>query len=329
MATTTKNIQIKRYNGTDWVELYPKTRGQLVYNSTGTRALLNTSDKINTAFLPDYLVGQLVYGGTLTVHYNSSASDGKYDKTYLQVNKSAGLFSATTWEAPQGFISTNTYLRVIDSAQGGSTETNVSNIGYANAKNIYFIFKGFDNTPEGADNKTTEFNVFPNSNYPNSGDEYKLNELRVGDWIIASSDGWDKIDNTDAVKTVNNISPVDGNIVITAADIGALTFDKLPNNATESNYGFMSATDKKKLNSISDNANYYILPAASKSALGGIKIGAPFEMDSSDTLNICEANGTTLGAMSAIDFKVLDCLKTTGTIEPTNKTSGALWFQEI
>ena len=43
--------------------------------------------------------------------------------------------------------------------------------------------------------------------------------------------------------------------------------------ATHSASGLMSATDKKKLDSIAEQANKYTLPAASKSAIGGVKQG--------------------------------------------------------
>ena len=44
--------------------------------------------------------------------------------------------------------------------------------------------------------------------------------------------------------------------------------------ATQSANGLMSATDKKKLDGIAENANNYTLPTASSSTKGGIKVGA-------------------------------------------------------
>lgn len=41
--------------------------------------------------------------------------------------------------------------------------------------------------------------------------------------------------------------------------------------ATTSKAGLMSASDKSKLDGISPQANKYVLPAASKSAIGGVK----------------------------------------------------------
>ena len=48
----------------------------------------------------------------------------------------------------------------------------------------------------------------------------------------------------------------------------------IPNNeATESASGLMSSEDKNKLNNIAENANYYVLPEATSTSLGGIKLG--------------------------------------------------------
>lgn len=44
--------------------------------------------------------------------------------------------------------------------------------------------------------------------------------------------------------------------------------------ATQSEAGFMSAADKKKLDGIAEGANKYSLPTATSSVLGGVKTGA-------------------------------------------------------
>ena len=38
--------------------------------------------------------------------------------------------------------------------------------------------------------------------------------FEVGDWLISTGDSWQKVDNTDTIKTVGGVSPVDGNIVV-------------------------------------------------------------------------------------------------------------------
>ena len=39
-------------------------------------------------------------------------------------------------------------------------------------------------------------------------------DFEVGDWLISTGDSWQKVDNTDTIKTVGGVSPVDGNIVV-------------------------------------------------------------------------------------------------------------------
>lgn len=67
--------------------------------------------------------------------------------------------------------------------------------------------------------------------------------------------------------------------------------------ATTGKAGLMSAEDKKKLDGIAANANSYTLPAATKSALGGVKQAAV----------VAEASGE---QVTKAEFKaLLDALK--------------------
>jgi hypothetical protein len=106
----------------------------------------------------------------------------------------------------------------------------------------------------------------------------------VGDWIISNGNAWDKVDNTDAVTSVHGrigavigqngdytasqitYAPY-GNIqaVTVQAAINELDDEKAPvvhthTNATTSSAGFMSNTDKTKLDNIAANANNYSHP---------------------------------------------------------------------
>lgn len=56
--------------------------------------------------------------------------------------------------------------------------------------------------------------------------------------------------------------------------------------ATPSEDGHMSSADKSKLDGIANNANNYSLPTASKSVLGGIKIGKNLSITEDGTLNV-------------------------------------------
>lgn len=59
--------------------------------------------------------------------------------------------------------------------------------------------------------------------------------------------------------------------------------------ATQSEAGFMSAADKKKLDGIAEGANKYSLPTATSSVLGGVKTGANIT-NNSGVLSVTAAN---------------------------------------
>lgn len=72
--------------------------------------------------------------------------------------------------------------------------------------------------------------------------------------------------------------------------------------ATATKAGLLSAADKKKLDGIAANANNYVLSAATKSALGGVKQAAA----------VAEASGE---QVTKAEFKaLLDSLKTAGVM---------------
>lgn len=75
----------------------------------------------------------------------------------------------------------------------------------------------------------------------------------VGDWVVSNGTAWDKVDNPDAVVSVNGNTGV---VVLTAGDVGAAPSAHVGSgggahsDATPSVSGFMSATDKTKLDAI-------------------------------------------------------------------------------
>lgn len=64
---------------------------------------------------------------------------------------------------------------------------------------------------------------------------------------------------------------------------------ELPTAATTSKAGLMSAADKAKLDGIAANANNYTLPAATASALGGVKSGGNITVGSDGTVTVNQA----------------------------------------
>ena len=69
------------------------------------------------------------------------------------------------------------------------------------------------------------------------------------------------------------------------------------NPATATTDGLMSATDKVKLDGIANGANNYVLPIATASALGGVKVGTNLSINS--TTGVLSATDTTYSAVTS------------------------------
>lgn len=147
------NIQIRRYvNGTGWIDLFPKTLGvNVMGGSNNATPLINSGGKINTTFIPDFILGQLVYGGVVN---------------------GAGQVELST----QGKSKLGTAADDITLAKTATTDSSTT-FGYQECEGLYFIASANNSSFEGVD-------------------------FNVGDWVIATSADWKKIDNTDAVTSV-------------------------------------------------------------------------------------------------------------------------------
>ena len=71
-------------------------------------------------------------------------------------------------------------------------------------------------------------------------------------------------------------------------------------NATTSADGLMSSADKTKLDGVATSANNYVLPTATASALGGIKIGTGLSIDGSGVVTASGGGGATGGSLEPI-----------------------------
>lgn len=90
---------------------------------------------------------------------------------------------------------------------------------------------------------------------------------------------------------------------------GALSADTIPE-ATTTTAGLMSSSDKSKLDGVETNANNYVLPTASDTTLGGVKVGSGLSIND-DILSadpIPDATTSASGLMSATDKTKLDGL---------------------
>ena len=137
-------------------------------------ASLDANSKIITSQLPDYLLGQVMYGGNAsTVATTTTISPSDSLKTKKNI--------------------TATSISIVNSA----TSTTASTYGYQDREGVYFICQA-------------------------SGTFAEIS-FETGDWIISTGAKWEKIDNTDAVKSVNGQT---GTVNITRVN-EAGTADKL------------------------------------------------------------------------------------------------------
>ena len=94
----------------------------------------------------------------------------------------------------------------------------------------------------------------------------------------------------DASLSATSENPVQNKVVKSALD-GKASSIHTHSNATTLLSGFMSASDKTKLNGIATGANNYSLPTATSSVLGGVKIGSNIT-NSSGTISLTKSNVT-------------------------------------
>ena len=137
-------------------------------------ASLDENSKIISSQLPDYLLGQVMYGGN------------------------ASTVATTTVVSPSASLKTKKNITTDSiSIENSETSTKNNTYGYKDMEGVYFICQA-------------------------SG-TFAGNSFEKGDWIISTGAKWEKIDNTDAVKSVNGKI---GDVKITRVD-EAGTADKL------------------------------------------------------------------------------------------------------
>ena len=89
--------------------------------------------------------------------------------------------------------------------------------------------------------------------------------------------------------------------------------------------------EKTKLAGIEAGANAYTLPAATTSALGGVKVGSNLAVDANGVLsgNYSNASSSAAGLMSAADKTALDAKPDVyvQSTQPSGLKAGDIWFQ--
>lgn len=117
-------------------------------------ASLDANSKIIASQLPDYLLGQVMYGGN------------------------ASTVATTTIVSPSDSLKAKKNITTASiSIENSATSTKDNTYGYKDLEGVYFICQ---------------------ANGTFAGISFE-----TGDWIISTGSAWEKIDNTDAVKSVN------------------------------------------------------------------------------------------------------------------------------
>ena len=176
--------------------------GLLKLDNTGS------AGKIPLVHIPDSIMGQLTYGGTITAY-----TQGTDALTVSITTDAKAILEQKTGRT----ISGSTIYLV------NSSTTSGANFNYADCKGMYFIWTDAalaDHTGE-----TARYRI-----WPSGGPRYQ-----AGDWMISNDTKWDKVDNTDAVTGVKGSNESAfrlGNVTLDALDVRALA--TYGTNATQS-----------------------------------------------------------------------------------------------
>ena len=133
------------------------------------------------------------------------------------------------------------------------------------------------------------------------------------DWNVTDSDADAYIKNKPTIPSGNQI--IDWTVDHASEVIHANNYTNTTyNNATTSDAGLMSTSDKSKLDGIAASANNYSLPTAASDTLGGIKVGTNLSIDENGVLSSADTiynNATTnaAGLMSTAHYDKLEAIE--------------------
>ena len=162
-------------------------------------------------------------------------------------------------------------------ASSGTASKATSDANGNNIANTYATKTALNDGLNGKSDKTHTHSLATTSTdgFMSSSDKSKLTGIAAGankythPSYTTKSNGFYKV-------TVDSLGHVSGTSNVTKSDITALGIpaqDTTYVAATQSANGLMSASDKKKIDSVESGANKYILPPALPGLLGGVKVG--------------------------------------------------------
>jgi len=143
-------------------------------------------------------------------------------------------------------------------------------------------------------------------------------DFQVGDWIISNGVTWDKVDNTDAVATVQGRT---GNVVITAADLGLENVDNTADADKPISTATQAALDlKADITYVDAQIGALNTGVSSVTGTGAIVVDATDAAN--PVISITEATTLAAGAMSAADKVKLDGVEAGAQVNTVDSVNG-------
>ena len=161
-------------------DINSKVNTSTLFDNTGANA-----GKIKLGLLPDSILGQMIYGGTI------SKGKGTLDNDFsITINFST---------AAEQILST----KGVTIANHKKVFSAISISDISKYEGMYFIAaSGTDETTD-PETSISSFDLIWTDANSNTVGYTGEDCFQVGDWLIATNDNWVKIDNTDAVTKVN------------------------------------------------------------------------------------------------------------------------------
>lgn len=166
-------------------------------DTEGGVAILGTGGKIKLSQIPDAILGQVVYAGQVTSYTSSSIVGVTMSTSAKRMMETKKGYAANTLDGKTIRITTSA-----SSSVSGSTYT----FSYSDCEGMYFLW-GSGAIASGSDYR-----------------EWASERFEVGDWCISNGDKWGKVDNTDAVTSVNGHT---GPVTLTKSDVGLSNVDNV------------------------------------------------------------------------------------------------------
>ena len=179
--------------------------------------------------------------------------------------------------------------------------------------------------------------ALPSASADNEGYTYKVitpgtysgQQADEGDTFISDGKSWVLIPSGDEPSgTVTNVAAKGSNgIEVTGGPISTSgTLNISGKDVTSSSSGMMTPTMKKKLDGVEENANNYILPTASTSVKGGVKVGKNLTMEG-EVLNATDTtyenvSDTKSGLMTPTMKKKLDTMAESASAVASSTKNG-------